>query len=73
MTLLVGVIGIGNIGTSVCEGLLNGGYRVLVHDKFNRTLARASRRGLEWVEDPVVLAGALRGSPFVRVVLLVLL
>jgi 3-hydroxyisobutyrate dehydrogenase-like beta-hydroxyacid dehydrogenase len=49
----VGVIGLGLMGTAICERLLNDGYKLVI---FNRTREKADplmKRGAEWSDNPL--------------------
>ena len=76
LSRVVGVIGIGNIGTSAAEGLHRAGYSVLIHDKYDKKQRGVSKPRLAWCDDPCdlarrcdVLLTCLPAPPDVRVLM----
>ena len=75
-TMIIGWIGLGNIGGVMASNLIKEGYRLIVHDLETKAAEKLIAAGAEWADTPQALAAksdtiitSLPGPPQVRAVM----
>jgi len=54
--MIVGFIGLGNLGEKLAETLLRNNINLIVHDKLKKNAVQLIEKGANWEDTPIELA-----------------